>query len=63
MKVAIHIEKFHKWSIQVTTMQNIISRSMHDNRVHDKGRTAPNKIVNTTEERYNNYLMNFVMNW
>lgn len=35
-----------------STVQSIISRFVHENRVHNKGRKAPNKIFNSTDERY-----------
>lgn len=35
-----------------STVQSIISRFVHENRIHDKGRKAPNKIFNETDERY-----------
>ena len=35
-----------------STVQSIISRFVRENRVHDKGRTAPNKIFTAADERY-----------
>lgn len=35
-----------------STVQSIIWRFVHENRVRDKGRCAPNKIFNLTDERY-----------
>ncbi|KAF2881773.1 hypothetical protein ILUMI_24415 [Ignelater luminosus] len=36
----------------VSTVQHIIERFIHQNRVKDKSRSAPNKIFNTSDERY-----------
>lgn len=35
-----------------STVQSIIYRFVRENRTHDKGRNAPNKIFNPTDERY-----------
>jgi len=35
-----------------STVQSIIYRFVRENRTHDKGRNAPNKILNSTDERY-----------
>lgn len=35
-----------------STVQHIITRFVRENRTHDKGRKAPNKIFNPTDERY-----------
>lgn len=35
-----------------STVQSIIYRFVRENRTHDKGRSAPNKIFNSSDERY-----------
>lgn len=39
-------------SLSDSTVQSIIYRFVRENRMHDKGRNAPNKIFNKTDERH-----------
>ncbi|KAL7723160.1 hypothetical protein ACLKA6_019931, partial [Drosophila palustris] len=39
-------------NMKYPTVQKIIERFVHENRLGDKGRQAPNKIFNEAEERY-----------
>lgn len=39
-------------NLNASTVQKIIERFIHENRIENKGRTAPNKIFNATDERY-----------
>lgn len=39
-------------SLSDSTVQSIIYRFVRENRTHDKGRNAPNKIFNQTDERF-----------
>ncbi|KAF2881918.1 hypothetical protein ILUMI_24262 [Ignelater luminosus] len=39
-------------NLSASTAQHIIEGFIHENRVKDKGRSAPNKIFNASDERY-----------
>ena len=39
-------------NLSASTVQHIIERYLHENRVESKGRSAPNKIFSASEERY-----------
>lgn len=45
-KIADHVK------LSASTVQHIIERFVHENRVENKGRNAPNKIFNEWDERY-----------